>query len=101
MKKLFLALTLLSTLSTNANEWAASINIDKSSLTATIKNDIYKVFFQEMWIDSKDFTAMAQGNAELEKDLQDLYASFGSQEAAQKKLDAFCKKWNLEKIDIA
>jgi hypothetical protein len=44
---------------------------------------------------------MAQGNAELEQDLKDLYANFGSQEDAQKKLDAFCNKWKLEKIDIA
>lgn len=75
-------------------------SLKEQELTDQIKADIYKVFGQEMWIVSKDFTAMAQGNAELEKDLQDLYASFGSQEAAQKKLDAFCKKWQLEKIKI-
>ena len=74
--------------------------IDKAALTAAIKADIYKIFKQEMWVVSKDFTAMAQGNAELEQDLKDLYASFGSEEAAQKKLDAFCSKWHLEKIKI-
>jgi hypothetical protein len=96
MKKLFLSLALLSAISTQAYDWSDF----KTALTTAIKADIYKVFGQEMWIVSKDFTAMAQGNAELEKDLQDLYASFGSQEAAQKKLDAFCKKWQLEKIKI-
>lgn len=75
--------------------------IDKMALRSTINDDIYKVFTQEMWIASKDFNAMAQGNAELEKDLKDLYASFASQEIAQKKLNALCKKWQLEKIDIA
>ena len=75
-------------------------SIDKAAITATIKADIFKVFRQEMWIASNDFSAMAHGNAELENDLKDLYASFGSQEAAQKKLDAFCKKWHLEKIKI-
>jgi len=96
MKKLLLALTLLSTIVVQAYDY----NIDKAALFAAIKADIYRVFTQEMWIASKDFTAMAQGNAQLEQDLKDLYASFGSQEAAQNKLDAFCKKWQLDKIII-
>ena len=96
MKKLFLAVALLNTVAVQASD----CNIDKPALNASIKADIYKVFVQEMWIVSKDFSVMAQGNAELENDLKDLYASFGSQEIAQKRLDAFCKKWDLEKIDI-
>ncbi len=96
MKKLLLALTLLSTIVVQAYDY----NIDKAALFAAIKADIYRVFTQEMWISSKDFAAMAQGNTELENDLKDLYASFGSQEVAQKKLNAFCKKSDLEKIGI-
>ena len=76
-------------------------SLKKQELTDQLKADIYRVFTQEMWIVSKDFNAMAQGNAELEKDLKNLYASFVSKEDAQQKLDAFCKKWDLEKIDIA
>lgn len=76
-------------------------NIDKAALSTAIKADLYKVFTQEMWIASKDFSAMAQGNIELENDLKDLYASFNvSEEAAQKKLNELCEKWDLEKIQI-
>lgn len=75
--------------------------LNEQQLVEQIKADIYKVFIQEMWIVSKDFAAMAQGNAALEQDLKDLYdGSFGSRETAQKKVDIFCKKWKLEKINI-
>ena len=77
-------------------------SLNKQQLVDQIKADLYKVFTQEMWIASKDFSGMAQGNTELENDLKDLYASFNvSEEAAQKKLEAFCKKWDLENIAIS
>lgn len=95
MKKLFLSFLMLTAI-------APSMHASKAStqLIDELKADLYKVFIQEMWIVSKDFSAMAQGNTELEKDLNDLYANFGSQETAQQKLDAFAKKWQIDAIRI-
>jgi hypothetical protein len=40
----------------SSNNTSNNNNIDKAALAADIKADIYKVFSQEMWIVSKDFT---------------------------------------------
>lgn len=77
--------------------------VDKQTLSSKIKSIVYQVFFQEMAIKSGDFSDIAQGNAELAKDLKELFCvSFNSDnEIAQEKLDEFCHKWGLEKIEIS
>lgn len=87
--------------STNKSSKSITTNIDKDTLRAAIKGDIYTIFTQEVGIISRDYSIMAQGDADLENDLIDLYDSFNtSQEDAQKKLDAFCNKWELDRIII-
>lgn len=84
-------------------EFDSSINdsIDTAALISEIKNVIYNVFFYEMAILSIGDYKVAQGNADLEKDLKDLYMSFNvGTEKAQAKIDAFCKKWKLGRIKI-
>lgn len=77
--------------------------INKKVLMLKIKQIIYMVFFQEMGIIGGDFSDMAQGNAELAQDLKELFCvSFNrDDEIAQEKLDEFCQKWELEKIEIS
>ena len=88
-------------------KWRASrviqrTGIDKQALTLEIINIIFRVFFQEMAIKSGDFTKIAQGDSELAQDLKELFCvSFNQGEIiAQEKLDAFCGKWKLDKIEI-
>ena len=76
--------------------------INKQSLVAEIKADIYKIFVQEMGIGAKDYAALAQGNAVLEADLKALYMSLHQDKTeAQKTLDTFCAQWQLGTITIA
>lgn len=82
--------------------WIPSISsFDKSALRITLNNDLFRILIQEMAFMPGDFITMAQGDVELANDLKDLYASFHvSREIAQKNLDLFCAKWELEKIII-
>lgn len=76
-------------------------SIDKQKLTRSIKADLYCLFVYEMGIMSKDFKNIAQGNANLEVDLQNLYAAFNKgEDEAQKQLDAFCVAWQLDAITL-
>lgn len=87
------------------NEWVCGgtlIRVDKQALVSDIKKIIRMVFFDELAIKSGNFSDMAQGNADLALDLKELFCvSFNDSEIAQKMLDEFCGKWNLEKIKIS
>ncbi|CAN5149295.1 hypothetical protein BH09DEP1_BH09DEP1_4720 [soil metagenome] len=77
--------------------------IDKQTLCLEIRRILYMVFFQEMAIISGNFSDMAQDNSELAQDLKDLFCvSFNQGDGiVQEKLDEFCRKWDLEKIEIS
>lgn len=81
---------------------ASVSKIDKQALISEIKGMLYMIFVHEMGIIGGDFSDMAQGNPELAQDLNQLFCvSFNSgDEVAQKRLDEFCDKWELEKIEI-
>ena len=75
--------------------------IDKQKLTDCIKGDIYTIYIEEIAIVHKDWLSIAQGNAELERDLKELYQNFSSDiDSTQKKLNEFCQKWKLDAITI-
>lgn len=74
---------------------------DKQKLIDHIRNDIYKIYQQEMAIINKDWLSIAQGNTALERDLKELYQNFSSDiDSTQEKLNEFCQTWKLDAITI-
>lgn len=87
----------------NGDEIVISNAFDKQFIASEIKRIIYKVFFQEMALIDGDFSDLAQGNTQLAQDLKKLFCvSFNrGDEIAQRSLNEFCDKWDLEKIEIS
>jgi hypothetical protein len=115
MKNILLSLCMLTAMNSTFPIHNEAINntIDKALLRKAVKADMYDLaFIRELFSDKileaimkeTDFSDMAQGNATLKKDIKklykDLYTSHISREDAQRKLDSFCKKWNLKRIVI-
>lgn len=80
---------------------AASAPINKKELVAYMKHQLYKSLVQEMplLVSDQHWMDIAQGDADLAKELNELYRS-KSVEEAQQKLDVLCKNWNLESVKI-
>ena len=77
-----------------------SSSIDTQQLQKQIQYDLHNVYVKEMGLLSITTEGISQGNADLKKDLDELYdAIIGDTESAtQKILDRFCKKWGLEAL---
>ncbi len=77
--------------------------INKQKLAQQIKSLIReeKVYEVYVLINSETLHHYSQGNKELGEDIIDLHDAFIDRDEAQIKLDEFCRKWDLENINIS